>query len=172
MDETENTKAPYYVTSVWPAVVLLVFAIVMFITAQGYSSSSARFPSMVAATMIVLTIFDVWSRSSLPGAMIVETFGGTSFRQREMMHNPSFAGQVECVAWIATSFGLMATVGILAASPVFCIAFVRMRGRRSLAVSIGVGLGVLVFQYAIFEWALDYELYRGLFFTKGGVSAW
>jgi hypothetical protein len=35
-----------------------------------------------------------------------------------------------------------------------------------------VGLAVLAFQFLVFEWALDYELYRGLFFSKGGIGAW
>lgn len=170
--ETETTEAPRVVTSIWPAVLLLVFAIFMFVVAQSYSSTSARFPSMVAFSMIILTVFDVWSRSNLPGTDIVETFGGTSFRRREMMHNPRFADQAECLGWIAGAFAAMAAIGILAASPIFCAAYVRLRGRNTLAASLSVGLGVLVFQFAVFEWALDYELYRGLFFTKGGVSAW
>jgi hypothetical protein len=156
MSDSQSTPAPRVVTSIWPAVLLLVFAVTMFLIARAYSSTSARFPVMVAGAMILLTVFDIWSRSRLPGAKTVETFGGTSFREREMMHNPSLGSQAECLCWIAGAFVMMAAVGILAASPIFCAAYV----------------GVLVFQFAVFEWALDYELYRGLFFTKGGVSAW
>ncbi|MBT8409754.1 MAG: hypothetical protein KJN93_09025 [Alphaproteobacteria bacterium] len=122
--------------------------------------------------MIALTFLDLWSRSGLPGADAVTTIGGAEFRRREMMHNPSFANQAECVGWIALAFALMATVGILAASPIFAAAFVRLRGKRTLAVAAIVGLGVLGFQFAVFEWALDYELYRGLLSSSGGVSAW
>lgn len=168
----ETPQAPRVVTSIWPAVLLLAFAVVMFVIARGYSATSARFPGMVAGAMIVLAVFDVWSRSKIPGAQVVETFGGTGFRQREMMHNPTFANQAECLGWVAGAFAMMATVGILAASPIFCAAYVRLRGKLTLAVSAGVGIGVLIFQFAVFEWALNYELYRGLFFTKGGVNAW
>ena len=172
MKESEPTDAPRAVTSIWPAVLMLALAIAAFVVARGYGATSARFPSMVAGVMILLAALDIWSRTRLPGAGIVETFGGTSFRQREMMHNPRFAHQLECVGWIAGAFVLMATIGILAASPIFCAAFLRFRGRRPVAFSAIVGLGVLVFLFAVFEWALDYELYRGLVFTKGGVSAW
>ena len=172
MDETDTSDAPRVVTSIWPAVLFLALATLAFVVASSYGPASARFPLMVAAVMIVLAIFDIWSRTRLPGATIVETFGGTSFENREMMHNPTLANQAECVGWVAGAFALMAAVGILAASPVFCAAFVRLRGGLSLTVAACVGLGVLIFQYAVFEWALDYELYQGLFFTKGGVSAW
>jgi hypothetical protein len=172
MDEPAALQAPRIVTSVWPAALLLIFAIVMFMVAQGYSATSARFPTMVAGAMIVLCLFDIWSRTKLSGAKTVETFGGTGFRQREMMHNPSLANQAECLGWIAGAFAMMAAAGILAASPIFCATYVRFKGKRSFAVSAGVGIGVLIFQFAVFEWALNYELYRGLFVTKGGVSAW
>lgn len=172
MDEPETTDAPRAVTSIWPAVLLLIFACVTFWVAQGYPKTAARFPSMVAGAMIVLALLDLWSRTTLLGAGAVKAFGGTGFERREMMHNPSFANQAECVGWIGAAFALMATVGILAASPIFAAAFVRFRGKRSVKVAGIVGLCVLVFQFGVFEWALDYELYRGLVFTRGGISAW
>jgi len=172
MDETEIKDAPRVVTSIWPAIVLLVLACVTFWVAQGYPKTAARFPTMVAGAMIVLSVLDLWSRTNLPGAGAVKTFGGTGFERREMMHNPSFANQAECVGWIVAAFVLMATVGILAASPIFAAAFVRFRGKRSFKVAGIVGLGVLAFQFGVFEWALDYELYRGLAVTPGGMSAW
>lgn len=172
MHDADAEDAPRSVTSIWPAVVLLGVALAAWLTTRGYSPTSGRFPGMVAAAMMVLVLFDIWSRTSLPGARIVETFGGTSFRRREMMHNPAFLNQLECVGWIVLAFALMAGVGILAASPIFCAAFVRLRGKRTLAVAGVVGLLVLGFQVAVFEWALDYELYRGLPFTKGGLKAW
>jgi hypothetical protein len=172
MSTDPESNAPPIITSIWPAVVLLAFATAAFVVAQGYSSTSGRFPSMVAGAMIVLAVCDLWGRTKLPGAGFVETFGGTSFRQREMMHNPTLRNQLECVGWILVAFALMAGVGILAASPIFAAGYVRLRGRRSLIVSLGVGLGVFLFQFAVFELLLDYELYRGLLFTKGGISAW
>jgi hypothetical protein len=30
----------------------------------------------------------------------------------------------------------------------------------------------MAFEYGVFEWILDYELYRGLILAKGGLSAW
>lgn len=172
MADPDVTSAPRSITSVWPAVVLLLFAVAVLVAAWGYPAVAARFPIMVAGAMIVLTILDVWSRTGLPGASVIETFGGTGFRRREMSYDPSLADQAECLGWVAGCFALMAAVGILAASPIFCAAFVRLRGKRSLAVAGSVGLAVLAFQFVVFEWALDYELYRGLFVTKGGISAW
>ena len=172
MENTQTQGAPRMITSIWPAVVLLAFACVVLAAAWGHPPVAARFPVMVAGTMIVLTVFDVWGRTALPGSGVIDTFGGTGFRRREMSHDPSFASQAECLGWIAGCFALMAAVGILAASPIFCAAYVRLRGKRTLTVAGLVGLAVLSFQFLVFEWALDYELYRGLFFSRGGIGAW
>ena len=172
MHDPETDTTPRLITSIWPAIVLLVIAIAALVTTFGYSTSSARFPRMVAGAMIVLALLDFWGRTGLPGAGVVETFGGADFKRREMMHNPTFSNQMLCVGWIVLSFVLMAVIGILAAAPIFCVAFVQLRGGRSLAVSASVGLGVLVFLFAVFEWALDYELYRGMLFARGGMSSW
>lgn len=172
MESREIPPAPRSVTSIWPPVVLLVFAVAVLWIAWGYSATAARFPVMVAVAMIVLVILDIWSRTGLPGSGAVEAWGGTGFRRREMTHDPTLAEQAECVGWMVAAFALMAAVGILAASPIFAAAYVRLRGKRTLAVAGAVGLGVLAFQVGVFEWALDYELYRGLLFTDRGLAAW
>lgn len=164
--------APRAVTSIWPAVILLLVSGAMLVWAQQYRPAAARFPSLVAGAMILLSALDLWSRTRLPGARVIETVWGTGFRNREMMHNPSFALQLQMILWVAACFAGMAVFGILAATPIFCAAYVRLQGGLSLRTAGLIGLGVLAFQVAVFEWGLDYELYRGLAFTKGGIAAW
>ena len=48
----------------------------------------------------------------------------------------------------------------------------RLQAGRSWPVSLFVAMIVLVFEATIFEWVLDYELYRGLLFMEEGFSAW
>ncbi len=168
----DKPPPPRTITSVWPALVLLVLAAAMFLWSRTYGATAAQFPSIVAGVMVVLCLFDAWSRTGLPGARTIETFGGTGFRRREMDHDPSLGRQLALVAWIAGCFVAMAVVGLLAAAPLFCAAFVALHGRRRIAVAALVGLIVFVFQFAVFEWLLDYDLYRGLPFSRGGIAAW
>ena len=117
--------------------------------------------------MAVLALIDLWSRSRLPGRAAVAAFWGTGFDRREMTHNPTLRAQAVLVAWILGCFAGIALVGLLAAAPVFCGLFVRFAGRRPILTAIVVAAGVLLFQYAIFEWLLDYRLYRGAVLHKG-----
>ena len=169
---TDRPPPPRTITSVWPALALVVFAVAMFLWSRTYGHTAAQFPSIVAGVMVVLCLLDVWSRTGLPGASAIETFGGTGFRRREMDHDPPLARQLTLVAWIVGCFVAMAVIGLLAAAPLFCAAFVALYGRRRLAVAALVGAIVFVFQFAVFEWLLDYNLYRGLPFSRGGLSAW
>jgi hypothetical protein len=89
-----------------------------------------------------------------------------------MDYDPPMRAQATMLAWVLACFAGMAVIGILASAAVFVAAFVRFRGGRPLVTAIAVGVAVFAFQYAIFEWLLDYELYRGLLFTRGGMSAW
>lgn len=170
--QNDDPAIPRSITSVWPALVPLAVAVVALVTAWGYPPVAARFPVMVGIAMIVLGALDVWGRSGLPGAGVIDTFGGTGFARREMNYDPALGDQAAALGWIALCFVLMAAAGILAASPVFAAAYVRFRGRRSWAVAAIVGLAVLAFQFIVFEWALDYTLYRGVFVTRGGISSW
>jgi hypothetical protein len=172
MSDQGSTETPKIVTSIWPAAFILCVAIGMWVWAQSYRPAAARFPSVVAGIMVVLAVFDIWGRTKLRGSALVEVIWGTGFRRREMMHNPTFRNQISATAWIASCFVGMAVIGILAASPIFCAAYIWLQGRRSLLSSILIGMSVFVFQFAVFEWLLDYELYRGLLFAKGGVAAW
>lgn len=168
----QKPPPPRTITSIWPGVVLLAVGAGMLLWAQNYSPTSARFPSIVSLILIVLALLDIWSRTTLPGQSIVAAFGGTGFGRREMDYDPALRAQFAIIAWVLACFIAMAVVGIMASTPVFCAAFVRWRGGRSIRDALIVGAIVLVFQYSVFEWLLDYELYRGLLFTRGGLAAW
>jgi hypothetical protein len=172
MAERLSTDAPRLVTSIWPAVLWLAVAIGMLAWSRTYGETAARFPSLVAGAMVALAVIDIWSRTDLPGRAAVQAFWGTGFARREMSHNPTFGEQLRLILWVAGGFAGMAVFGILVAAPVFCALYVWLHGRHSLLAAGYVGLGVVAFQYAIFEWLLDYELYRGVLLTKGGFAAW
>jgi hypothetical protein len=172
MTEKPGNTAPRSVTSVWPALVVMAFGLGILLWAQNYSPTARRFPSVVAGIIVILGLIDLWSRLPLPGQNLIRDFWGTAFDRREMSHDPDFGDEVVMLFWVIAAFAGMAVVGVLVALPIFCLAFTRLKARRPLIQSIIVAVVVLGFEYTVFEWLLDYELYRGLLFSKGGFAKW
>lgn len=172
MAGTKFDAPPKAVTSIWPAVAVLAFAGVVCAVAQGYSETARRFPSIVALVLAVLAVFDIYGRTRLPGHDALNTFWGSGFSRREMTHDPGVRDEFAVLGWVVSAFAALAVLGILAGAPLFTLFYVWQRGGRPFAQAALIGLGVMAFEYGVFEWILDYELYRGLILAKGGLSAW
>ncbi|APX89494.1 hypothetical protein BV394_06995 [Brevirhabdus pacifica] len=170
--EAVPEAVPASVRSVWPALLLLLLAIAVLVVAQGYSEISARFPTMVAATLAVLASIDLYSRTGLPGGAALDAFWGSGFTRREMTHAPTIRQEAALFAWIATAFGAMTLLGILVGAPLFTTAYVWLQSRRALRTAVGAGGIVFLFEYGVFEQALNYELYRGIIFSADGLAGW
>ncbi len=172
MSDESGLETPGSVKSIWPAVVILGFAAAIYIVAQGYSETARRFPSMVAISLMVLGAIDLYSRTGLPGRDAVNAFWGSGFDRREMVKVPPLGKELALFAWIAAAFLGMAIFGILIAAPLFVFLYVWRRSGRSVVMAFAAGFIVFAFEYAVFEWALDYTLYRGLILNGEGFSAW
>ena len=172
MSQADVGKPPRSVVSIYPPLVILAVALGLGVWAQAYSDVARRFPTVVAVLLAALAMIDLWSRLPLPGQRFISAFWGTSFDRREMMVVPPLVAELRLLAWVLLAFGVMAVVGILPALPTFCFLFVWLRAGRSVWQAVQVALVLLVFEYLVFEWLLDYELYRGLLFSKGGLARW
>jgi hypothetical protein len=172
MIEPAEKKVPYAVRSAWPALAIIALALIVLWVSAGYSEISRRFPMLVAGALLLLGLIDLYCRLKLPGHGGLNAFWGAGFEHREMAHDPPLRSEVALLLWVVAAFGGMALVGILIAAPLFTFAFVWLRSGRSLLHAAMAALVVLAFEYGVFEWTLDYELYRGLIGTEGGLSSW
>nr|WP_282960726.1 tripartite tricarboxylate transporter TctB family protein [Actibacterium sp. MT2.3-13A] len=152
--------------------VLLVFAIAILALSHDYSESARRMPRLVAGTLTVLALLDLYGRSSLPGHRQLNSFMGSGFEHREMRYRPPLGKELVVLGWVLAAFAAIALIGILIALPLFCLSYVLLQARRPVFEAVLVASIVLIFQFVVFELVLDYELYRGLLFSKGGLSQW
>lgn len=172
MSEGKSTAVPKSVASVWPALLILAFGAGIWFWAGDYSGTARRFPRIVSAILCGLALIDLWSRLPLPGRKFIDDFWGTSFARREMTHVPTLRAELVLTAWIVAAFAGMAVFGILPALPVFCFAYAWLKAGRPVGQAALVAVVLLGFEYAVFEWLLNYDLYRGLLFSKGGLARW
>lgn len=172
MNEHDAAEVPKFIKSIWPPLLLLAFSVGVFAVAQGYSDIAKRFPSIVAGTLFVMAAIDLYSRTNLPGCAFINAFWGSGFERREMTHNPRARTELALIGWLALAFAGMAVFGILVAMPLYTFLFVWLRSKHPVKQAVIVALAVFAFEYIVFEWLLNYELYRGLIFTGDGFSAW
>ncbi|MBL1435040.1 MAG: hypothetical protein COB08_002420 [Rhodobacteraceae bacterium] len=172
MIKANSEYVPYSVRSIYPALAILALAAAVYFWSQSFGEVARRLPALVALTLFVLALMDLWTRTKLPGSELMRAFWGADFTRREMTHNPALKTELGLMAWIGGCFVGMALFGILPTMPLFCVLFTRIRSRRPLKQALIVGLIVLGFETFVFELMLDYELYRGLLFADGGLSNW
>ncbi|SON57764.1 Tripartite tricarboxylate transporter TctB family protein [Hartmannibacter diazotrophicus] len=171
-EEEEQRSIPDTVASIWPAVILLAIGCAVFFWSMDYGPISSRFPMITSGLLVILAFADLWSRSRLPGHVAVRIIGGAGFDNREMPQLPPLRRELLLIGWVLAAFAAMALFGALLALPLYCLAFVRFWAGRGWRQAIATALVVALFQFLVFELLLDYRLYRGLLFAKGGLSQW
>lgn len=172
MDEETSNTAPPSVRSPWPAFVPIGVGALAVWIASGYDAAAREVPIPVGILLIVLGLFDLGSRTRMPFKRALVSFWGADFANREMKFTPNPAREVVLIGWVVLCGAGMLLVGIMVTVPVFCIAFMRVQGRRPWLETVIVAVLFSAFTYVTFEWLLHYQLYRGALFTREGFSAW
>lgn len=168
----EDSRAPKAVRSVWPAVILAAFSVLMIVWSHRYSETARLVPLLVGWAMLGLCVIDILSRLDLPFSQLLRDFWGADFRNREMKHNPRWTAEVAQALWMTGCVVGMLTIGILPSVPLFVMAYMAFHGGRRWIECVAAGAIVFGFVYVVFEVLLEYELYRGVLFDERGFSNW
>ena len=169
---SDDSGAPKAVRSIWPAIVLAAFSVLMIVWSHDYSETARGVPVLVGWGMLALCIFDLLSRLNLPFSQLLKDFWGADFLNREMKHNPAWKADIAQALWVTGCVAGMVTVGILPTVPVFVMGYMAFHGGRRWVECIAVCGIVFGFVFVVFEVLLDYELYRGVLFDERGFSNW
>lgn len=170
--EPTPAQVPWLIRSVVPSLVLIGLGLILFLLSLDFTGSAARFPAAVSLLLIGFSLVDLYCRTTLPGAVAMLDFWGADFKRREMATDPPLRDEIIQIGWVVGCVVLVALIGILPAMAIYCTAYIRFNAGLSWKAALLIGLGFLGFSVLVFEWGLNFELYRGLLFTDGGVGAW
>jgi len=67
-------------------------------------------------------------------------------------------------AWIAAFVGLVLAAGFMAAIPVYVALFVILQGKMPVRQGVAAAVATSAFTAVVFEWLLQYPVYRGFLF--------
>ena len=172
MARQEESKVPRAVRSVYPPLLLIGLAAAYVWWSQDYRAGPRLVPVIVGIGTMVLAAIDLVSRLDLPAAGAIRAYLGADFRNREMQHDPGLWDELAQFGWIAGCVATMLAIGFLPAVPLFVFLYMRVHGRLPLRICLIGAASVFVFVAVVFEFLLDYALYRGVLFDSDGFDSW
>jgi len=172
MPDERNDTAPKLVRSIAAPSVLIVASLSLLIWSSIFNQTARQVPMLVAAALLVLSIFDFVCRFDRPALRPLRDFWGADFGNREMRHNPHWTAELGQVLWMIGCVAAMLLIGFLPAVPLFVFLYMLVNGRRPVVESLATAAIVFGFVYVVFEVLLDYQLYRGALFDARGISDW
>ena len=169
---TDPMEVPHKVRSIWPPLLLLALSVGYTIWAQKYGDVPRLMPTIVGVATAILAVLDLLSRFDTRLGHFLKVTMGADFANREMTHDPSLRAEAAQIGWMVGCILAMLTIGILPTIPLFIAGYMRLSGGRPWVSCALSALIVLVFVTVVFEFLLDYQLYRGVLFDARGFGAW
>jgi uncharacterized membrane protein (DUF373 family) len=165
----DSNKIPAIIQSVYPPLLLMGLAGLLIYWSYDYGETARRLPLLVSSGIFVLIFLDLLSRfPNKIGALIQWTLGA-GFQDREMKHDPNWRDEIVQITWVAICLAGMALFGILATIPMFIFMYMRIQGKQKPWFSLLIAAIVVAMVGLIFEFFLEYDLYRGMLLNDDGI---
>jgi hypothetical protein len=134
------------------------FVLVAFVQALGYKLVSSRTPFVIMVPLgilIVVHALRLWrARSEFhPGARIREALSGMT---------PGMNAVLGISAWMLVMVLMILVLGHYAGIFLFCVILMRFLAGEKWLLTILVSAAATFFIFAVFEYAFNIDLYRGL----------
>jgi hypothetical protein len=126
-----------------------------------YQGKLRYFPLIIGWTGVLLSTLDILSvTDTRVGAVVNLIFG--SVRSESLVEGRQVGREIACFAAMASSVLLIWFLGFLIAAPLFVILWMRLWGGKTFRMSFYGGVSTFAFIWIMFEWLLQYELFRGV----------
>jgi hypothetical protein len=169
MTTSDDAKIPAIVQSIYPPLVLLVLAGLLMYWSFDYGETARRLPLLISSVTFGLIVLDLLSRFPSKVGELIHWTLGAGFQDREMMEDPHWRAELLQITWVAGCVACMAALGILATIPLFIFLYMLIQGKQPLFFSLLIATIVVVIVAIVFEFFLEYDLYRGMLFSNDGV---
>jgi hypothetical protein len=148
-----------------PALGLVGITIAYLITAYSYDERAREIPVAVAWVMLALLALDLISRTKTPVGHAILNFLNPAAEEEKQERYPMLR-QLSAILWMfAYAAGLM-FIGVLYATPLYVFGSMRIHGKRSYGTSLITAVLVTGFTWALFDFALQVDLYPGMLFEE------
>lgn len=165
----DSDKIPAIIQSVYPPLLLMGLAGLLIYWSYDYGETARRLPLLVSSGIFVLIFLDLLSRFPSKISALIHWTLGAGFQDREMKHDPNWRDEIVQITWVAICLAGMALFGILATIPMFIFMYTRIQGKQKPWFSLLIAAIVVAMVGLIFEFFLEYDLYRGMLLNDDGI---
>jgi len=156
MEQTVNQR-----TALVVAILVLIFAIAVLITAFDYRGGSGIFPRFIGWIFVGLTLIECLAQLK----SLISSGQGNLFTFNVTKPAEKVIKEIKGILWIGFLLIALYLGGFLVGIPVYIFAFLRMSSGRSYKQSLLLSAGATGFIYLLFIELLQYRLYQGLIFS-------
>lgn len=145
------------------ALVCLLVAVLVLVTAYGYSRQSGLFPIFIGWIFLVLALAEsiIRLRQLARDGRGVPADAGTGL---VAVDRGAMVREAAGILWVCAFLAAVYIVGFVAATLLFLFSFLRFAAGRRLSYAAAAGLVATAVVYGVFAWLLEYRLYPGLLF--------
>jgi len=152
-----NRKSAFIV-----ALLILIMAVSVLITAHGYSGGSGIFPRFIGwvfLTLISLELgFQIKGLVKRPATSADQTDAANMAGSDRAI----VLKEIQGFLWIGFFLLLLYLGGFLISIPVYMFAFLRFSAKRTLKDCVLMSVGSIIFIYLLFIQLMEYRLYSGI----------
>ena len=149
-----------------PALVMVAITIGYLVIAYTYSVQARLFPVPVGWLMLLLLALDLVSRTKTPtGETLTRLLNPAAATEGEEERFPIFR-QLSAMFWVAFFTAALVLIGVMYAVPLYVFGSMRFHGKKSYLTSLIAAVCVTAFTWVLFAFALQVELYPGVFFSE------
>jgi hypothetical protein len=155
-------------TRLAPPLVVFACSIGFLIWAYTYEGRAEMMPALTGWFLVVMSFLDILANTGTRvGGAVAEFFSGKLTGEAKGEAHGSLGRTVQAMAWPGGFVAGIVLFGFFIAIPIYVFLFMLLFGKKSLRKAVTGALATTFFTLVVFEWLLDYEVFRGVLF--GGI---
>lgn len=148
-----------------PPVVVFAASLGFLVWAYTYEGRAEMMPALTGWFLVVMSFLDILAHTGTRvGDAVAEFFAGKLTGEGKSEAHGSLLRTLQAMAWPGFFVAGIIFFGFFVAIPVYVFLFMLLFGRKSLRAACIGALATTFFILVVFEWLLDYEVFRGVLF--------
>jgi hypothetical protein len=146
-------------TSLAVAILLLIMAIAVLVTAYDFRGGSGIFPRFIGWIFVGLT----FTECLIQLKVVLSPSASSAFNESTLVKN-KIIKEFQGVFWIVFFLILLYLTGFLIGIPLYIFSFLRLSAKRTYKQSIIMSVTATILVYVLFIQLLQYRLFQGILF--------